>query len=182
MALVVCNRGTVILSAAKDLAGMQGFAPSHGILRCAQNDRSRGLCSSPVGSPARAKDAIRLFFNWRPRFGPPQQLFSICSRPALDLSDPFFSYTQRGSDLLQGQRFLATSEAKTTRDNLPLPLVESLEDPLHVRLPLDLSRLLLVMVRAGVRESADHLRVAGAETASMTKRVRDCAGEMPLAS
>jgi hypothetical protein len=30
------DRVTVILSAAKDLDGMQGFAPSYEILRCAQ--------------------------------------------------------------------------------------------------------------------------------------------------
>jgi predicted dehydrogenase len=41
-------RGIVILSEAKDLDGMQGFAPSYEILRFAQNDRFRRLCSSPA--------------------------------------------------------------------------------------------------------------------------------------
>ena len=68
-------------------------------------------------------------------------------RPTLDLSDPLFGYAHRNSNLLQGQRFLATSEAKTTRDNLPLPCVESIEGPYHLRLSMDLSRLLLVTVR-----------------------------------
>ena len=181
MALVVCNRGTVILSAAKDLAGMQGFAPSYGILRSLRMT-AHGDFAVLLWVPKLAKDSDPLVFQLASSIRSSSAAFLNLVSPSLDLSDPFFSYTQRGSDLLQGQRFLATSEAKTTRDNLPLPLVESLEDPLHVRLPLDLSRLLLVMVRAGVRESADHLPMAGAETAWMTKRVRDCAGEMPLAS
>ena len=64
--------------------------------------------------------------------------------PALDLPDPFLAYAHRGPDLLQGQRLLTMNEAKTTHDNLPLPLVESLEDPFDLRLPLTLRRLLLV--------------------------------------
>ena len=60
------------------------------------------------------------------------------------------AYAHRGPDLLQGQRLLTMNEAKTTHDNLPLPLVESLEDPFDLRLPLTLRRLLLVRVGAGV--------------------------------
>ena len=70
-------------------------------------------------------------------------------RPALDLPDPLFGYVHRGSDFLQGQRFPAASQAKTPRDNLPLPLVEPVEKPFHVRLPQDLSRLLLVPAPRG---------------------------------
>jgi hypothetical protein len=55
-------------------------------------------------------------------------LSQFAHRPALDLSDPLFGYAHRSSDLIQGQRLLATSKAKTTRANLSLPLVESLED------------------------------------------------------
>ena len=41
--------GTVILSAAKNLVVRRGFCPDPEILRCAQNDGSGGLCSSPYG-------------------------------------------------------------------------------------------------------------------------------------
>ena len=76
-------------------------------------------------------------------------------RPALDLPDPLFGHAHRGADLFQGLRFLAASQAETTGDDLPLPLVEPVEDPLHLRLPLDLSRLLLVLVRADVLGGAE---------------------------
>src|SRR5512135_1146376 len=90
-------------------------------------------------------------------------LSQFSHRPALDLSDPLFGYAHRGCDLLQRQTFLAADEAKTTCDNLLLPLVESLEDPLHMRLPLDVSQLLFVVVRARVLGGAENLSVAGAE-------------------
>ena len=66
--------------------------------------------------------------------------------PALDLPDAFFGNPHRGSDLLQPERLLAADEAKTTGDNLSLPLVESVKQRVHMRHPLDLRRLLLVVI------------------------------------
>ena len=63
--------------------------------------------------------------------------------PSLELSDPFFGYAHRDPDLLQGQRFLAASEAESVFNDLPLPLVKSLENSLYLRFALELRRLLL---------------------------------------
>jgi hypothetical protein len=63
-------RGIVILSEAKDLDGMQGFAPSYEILRCAQDDRLRRLCSSLLATPGRCL-AMRQNRTPMPTRGPP---------------------------------------------------------------------------------------------------------------
>ena len=66
-------------------------------------------------------------------------LSQFAHRSNLDLPDPLFGYAHRGSDLRQRQGLMAADQAKTRRDNLPLPFVESVEDPLYLRLPPDLA-------------------------------------------
>ena len=81
-----------------------------------------------MGSQAREKMYPVAFHTGRSLRSSLSGLAHFAHRPALDLSDPLSVYAHRCSDLLRGQQFPATSEAKATRANLPLPPVEWLEN------------------------------------------------------